>query len=239
MIGLLSAIASIFLVDIVLSGDNALVIGAAAARLPKKQRRAAILAGGAGAVILRVALTFLASFLLTLPWLQAIGGVILLLIAIRLLLDRYQQRRALILQRDEPQEQASNVSRSFISALIVIMVADVTMSLDNVLAVGGLSHGNLLALSIGLLLSIAVLMIGSAIVARLMSWLPWLLDVAALVLAWTGASMVLNDILLGDILNDYAWTSVGVPVIALGIVLIADLYLLIRAHRLASSSSLR
>src|SRR5204862_2662456 len=88
MIELLSAIAGILLVDLVLSGDNALVIGAAAAGLPRQQRWIAIFFGGAGASILRIVFAFIASFLLVLPWLQAIGGLILLIIAIRLLADR-------------------------------------------------------------------------------------------------------------------------------------------------------
>src|SRR5205807_4669329 len=122
MIELLSAIAAILLVDLVLSGDNALVIGAAAAGLPRRQRWIAIFFGGAGAAVLRIVFAFIASCLLALPWLQAIGGLILL----------------------------------------------ITMSLDNVLAVGALSHGNMLALSIGILVSIAVLLVGSALVAELM-----------------------------------------------------------------------
>ncbi len=232
MIGLMSVIASIFLVDLVLSGDNALVIGATAASLPAKQRLLAILIGGAGAIVLRITLTFLASFLLTLPFLQAVGGIVLLVIAVRLLMERYFQKRALSrkCEQGEPQQPSS---RGLLSALLIIILADVTMSLDNILAIGGLAHGDLLTLAVGLLLSITVLMIGSALVAQLMNWLPWLLDIAALVLAWTGASMVLNDIRVGDILNDYAWTSVGVPIIALAIVLAADFYLTMRAQKFA------
>jgi len=93
MMELLSAIAGILLVDLVLSGDNALVIGAAAAGLPQRQRWIAIFFGGAGAAVLRIVFAFIASFLLVLPWLQAIGGLILLIIAIRLLADRDAKRR--------------------------------------------------------------------------------------------------------------------------------------------------
>src|SRR5258708_7135001 len=88
MLELLSAVGSIVLADLVLSGDNALVIGAAAASLPGRQRWVAILAGGAGAIILRITFAFAAYLLLQLPWLQAIGGILLLIIAIRLLADR-------------------------------------------------------------------------------------------------------------------------------------------------------
>jgi len=238
MIELLSAIAGILLVDLVLSGDNALVIGAAAAGLPRRQRWIAIFFGGAGATVLRIVFAFIASFLLVLPWLQAIGGLILLIIAIRLLADRDPRRPAAF--KGQTTSRASgtpgvtpSTSQSILPALLTILVADVTMSLDNVLAVGALSHGNLLVLSIGILVSITILLVGSALVAELMKWLPWLLDVAALVLAWTGANMMLNDLRLGDILDNYAWTVIAVPAISLGIVLVADVLLRLRDQKLA------
>ena len=241
MIELLSAIAGILLVDLVLSGDNALVIGAAAAGLPQRQRWIAIFFGGAGATVLRIVFAFIASFLLVLPWLQAIGGLILLIIAIRLLADRDTRRPAAFEEQTTPRASGipgvtPSTSRSILPALLTILVADVTMSLDNVLAVGALSHGNLLVLSIGILVSITILLVGSALVAELMKWLPWLLDVAALVLAWTGANMMLNDLRLGDILDNYAWTVIAVPAISLGIVLVADVLLRLRDQKLARQS---
>lgn len=238
MIEVFSAIAGIMLVDLVLSGDNALVIGAAAAGLQRRQRWIAILCGGTGAVILRVAFAFLATFLLQLPWLQAIGGVVLLFIAIRLLADRQQKQSPASKEQDrlhtsETKGRLQSASRGLLSALLTILVADVTMSLDNVLAVGALAHGNILVLSIGILLSISILLIGSALVAELIKWLPWLLDVAALILAWTGANMLLNDLQLGDILNDYAWTAIAVPAISLSIVLVADVFLRLQDSKVA------
>ena len=226
------------LVDLVLSGDNALVIGAAAAGLQRRQRWLAILCGGTGAVILRVAFAFLATFLLQLPWLQAIGGVVLLFIAIRLLADRHQKPSPVSKEQErsetsEIKGRLQSASRGLLSALLTILVADVTMSLDNVLAVGALAHGNLLVLSIGILLSISIILIGSALVAELIKWLPWLLDLAALILAWTGANMLLNDLRLGDILNDYAWTAIAVPAVSLGIVLVADVFLRLQDSKVA------
>src|SRR5947209_1710345 len=241
MIELLSAIAAILLVDLVLSGDNALVIGAAAAGLPRRQRWIAIFFGGAGAAVLRIVFAFMASFLLMLPWLQAIGGLILLIIAIRLLADRDAKRPAAFEVQITPRapgtsDATPSTSRSFLPALLTILVADVTMSLDNVLAVGALSHGNLLALSIGILVSIIILLVGSALVAELMKWLPWLVDVAALVLAWTGANMMLYDFRLGDILDNYTWTAIAVPAVSLGIVLVADVLLRLHAQKLTRLS---
>ncbi len=241
MLELLSAIAGILLVDLVLSGDNALVIGAAAAGLPRRPRWRAIVLGGAGATVLRIVFAFIASFLLVLPWLQAIGGLILLIIAIRLLADRSTRQSAAFEEQTAPRasrkpEATPSTPQSFLPALLTILIADVTMSLDNVLAVGALSHGNLLALSIGILMSIAILLVGSVLIAELMKWLPWLLDGAAFVLAWTGANMVLNDLRLGDLLDNYAWTAIAVPAISLGIVLVADVLLRLRIQKLARLS---
>jgi YjbE family integral membrane protein len=234
VIELLSAVAGIVLVDIALSGDNALVIGAAAAGLPRRQRWIAIFFGGAGAIVLRILFASIASFLLLLPWLQAIGGLILLIIAIRLLADRQEKQQPTTEEHMEVASQtAQRTARSFFAALLTILLADVTMSLDNVLAVGALSHGNFLALSIGILLSIAIVLVGSALVAEVMKWLPWLLDVAALVLAWTGANMMVHDLRLGDILDDHPWTAIAVPAISLSIVLLVDLLLRLHGWKLA------
>jgi YjbE family integral membrane protein len=239
MLELLRAVGSILLVDIVLSGDNALVIGAAAAGLEQGQQRAAILAGGAGAMVLRIVFALLASFLLLLPGLQAIGGVILLFIAIRLLMGRGQKADSAqskqARESSEPGKQRKG-SRGFFAALLTILLADVTMSLDNVLAVGALAHGDLLALTLGILLSVALLMIGSTLVARIIRWLPWLLDIAALVLAWTGADMILRDQRLGDLLNNYSWTSIALPVAFPGIVLLADALFRLHAQKQARLS---
>lgn len=241
MIESLSAIAGILLVDLALSGDNALVIGASAAKLPRRQRWLAILFGGIGAALLRIIFAFIASSLLVLPWLQALGGLILLIIAIRLLAGRNAGPATTFERQASPQPAetsgaAPGFSRAFLAALLTILVADATMSLDNVLAVGALSQGNLLVLSVGILVSIAILLAGSALVAEMMKWLPWLLDIAALVLGWTGANMMLNDLRLGDILAAYAWTDIVLPIAALGIILCADIFLRLRAQKLARVS---
>lgn len=172
----------IVLIDLVLSGDNALVIGAAASRLPRGQRFIAIIWGGALAVIFRMLLAIVATELLFVPYLRTIGGVILLVIAIRLLFpenpDANGPRRA---------------SSALLPAILTILAADATMSLDNVLAVGALAHGRIELLVAGLLLSMLLLFVASALIARLIEKLPILMDVAALVLAWTAANLVVED----------------------------------------------
>jgi YjbE family integral membrane protein len=225
----------------VLSGDNALVIGAAAASLPRQQRYAAILAGGIGAIVLRILFTLAAALLLQLPLLQAIGGILLIAIAIKLLHDRERdlKKHAAASEAAPETEGAASVSdgsgdvkqgvqRGFVSALLTIIVADVTMSLDNVLAVAALASEHIPLLIGGLLLSILILLVGSALVAELINRLPWLLDVAALVLGWTASNMILHDQRLGPILEQQAWTAFVIPGAILGVILAVDIFFRLR-----------
>lgn len=173
---------SIVLIDLVLSGDNALVIGAAASRLPRGQRLFAIIWGGVLAVVFRMLLAIVATELLFIPYLRSIGGVILLVIAIRLLIPESAHV-------DNPR----SVSSRLIPAILTILAADATMSLDNVLAVGALAHGRIELLVAGLLLSMLLLFVASALIARIIERVPILMDVAAVVLAWTAANLVVDD----------------------------------------------
>ena len=247
MLELLGALGGIILVDLVLSGDNALVIGAAAAGLPRQQRWYAIALGGGGAIVLRIAFAILATLLLRLPLLQAFGGLLLLFIAVRLLMDRGEAKQVEAAEDGETVQEGKPVSveineparRGFLAALLTILVADVTMSLDNVLAIGALAAGNLPILAIGLVLSIGLLLIGSALVAELIGRLPWLLDVAALVLAWTAGNMILDDIRLGPMLEHFPWTRFVIPAVSLGIVIVADVLLRQRAAGHAGKSLVR
>jgi YjbE family integral membrane protein len=236
----LAALASLILLDLVLSGDNALVIGAAAAGLQKKQRWYAIVLGGGGAIILRIAFASAAAFLLRLPLLQAMGGILLLLIAMRLLMVRSNPKHTMSARHIATTQESKPLSMSdapakkgFWAALLTILVADVTMSLDNVLAIGALSAGNLPLLVVGLLLSIALILLGSALIAELIGRLPWLLDVAALVLAWTAAHMILEDIRLAPVLEHFPWTQLALPAGAFAIVIAADILLRVRSNEVA------
>lgn len=234
---MLGAIGGIILVDLALSGDNALVIGAAAAGLPARQRAMAIGVGGAGAIVLRAAFAIAATLLLQLPLLQALGGLVLLLIAVRLLQDRSERQHVTESQIADDAAEAKATgseqgpSRGFFGALLTILVADVTMSLDNVLAVGALAAGHLGLLVAGLLLSMALLLVGSALVATLIGRLPWLLDVAALVLGWTAGNMVLHDMRLKSFWDTVPWSVVIVHGVAIAFVLAADLLLRWRDSR--------
>ena len=228
MLELLGALGGIVLVDLALSGDNALVIGAAAAGLPAHQRRRAIALGGAGAIVLRIVFAIAATLLLRLPLLQVAGGVVLLVIAVRLLADRGEHPKGTAGSAtgglggvDAP----GRARQGLAAALTTILVADVTMSLDNVLAIGALAAGNLPLLAGGLILSMGLLLVGSAVVAVLIGRLPWLLDVAALVLGWTAGAMLLEDHRLGAVFERVPWAGVAVHVACIGFVLVADLWL--------------
>jgi YjbE family integral membrane protein len=178
---LISRILQIVLIDLVLSGDNAVVIGMAAQPLPTRQRRLAILFGGGAAIVLRITLTSVAALLLGLPALRAIGGLLLLVIGVRLL------------QPDDHSEAGARQANTLAGAIGTILLADFIMSLDNVLGVAAASHGDLPLLLFGLILSMAILMVGGSIFAGLIDRLWWLAYLGAAVIAWTGADMFQED----------------------------------------------
>ena len=184
-IELISAVASIVLIDLVLSGDNAIVIGMAAARLPPRQRRLAILFGGGAAIVLRISLTAVAALLLTVPGLQAIGGVVLVWIAFKLL-------------KEEDTSDGVREAASLRGAVVTILVADFVMSLDNILGVAGAAGGDVRLLLFGLVLSVGILMLGGSLVAEFINRLVWLVYVGAAVIAWVGTDMLLEDPWVGN-----------------------------------------
>ena len=230
MLVLLGAIGSIILVDLLLSGDNALVIGVAAAGLPRRQRWLAILVGGAVAILLRIVFSLLSTILLNLPWLQTAGALVLLVIAIRLLAERKSKDAEKEEQKSSDIQQ--DVQQGLLAAILTILVADVTMSLDNILAVGAIANGDIPLLIVGLLISIAILFFGSALIAEFVGRLSWLLDAAAIVLAWTGANMILDDLRQSSTaLISLPWLRIATPVAMLAIVLIFDIWLRVRDAR--------
>lgn len=186
MLDFIQPILAIVLIDLVLSGDNAVVIGMAARRLSPESRKRAILWGGFGAIGLRILFTALAALLLDVPYLQAAGGLLLLWIAFRLL---------------KPDHEGAHVSEagSLSEAIRTIILADVVMSLDNILAVGGAAEGHLGLLLFGLFLSIPIILLGSEVVARLLGRFPILIYVGAFVLIQTAVGMVLED----DVVHDF------------------------------------
>lgn len=181
---LVSRVLSIVVINLVLSGDNAVLIGMAAQPLPRRQRRVAVLVGGGAAIALRICLTGVAAFLLGLPALKAIGGLLLLWIAFKLL--------------DAQDEHASGPRQAHTlrGAVMTILLADIIMSLDNVLGVAAASNGDFSLLIFGLGVSMAIVMLGGSVFADLIDRLWWLAYLGAAVIAWTGADMVQDDSLL-------------------------------------------
>ncbi|HEX9038961.1 MAG TPA: YjbE family putative metal transport protein [Ktedonobacterales bacterium] len=199
----LATVGGIILVDLALSGDNALIIGAAASRLPRRQQTIALAWGGAGAILLRILLTTVAARLLLLPFVQTIGAAVIMFITIRMLLPE---------KDGEGQGAASRASDRLGPAILTILAADASMSLDNVLAIGALSRGNIPLLIFGLALSMLLLLTASAIVARLIERFPWLMDLTALVLAYTAAGLFLRDTAVSGALGLTGGRAVAVTV---------------------------
>ncbi len=171
----------IVVIDLVLSGDNAIVIGMAAHRLPPNQRKMAILFGGIVAMILRAILTAVAAVLLQIAGLQLVGGALLIWIAFKLL------------KEEEESKEGIKAAVNMREAIVTILIADFIMSMDNVLGVAAASGGNLRLLLFGLILSMAIVMWMGSLVANLINRFWWLSYVGAAVITWTGAIMIFED----------------------------------------------
>lgn len=168
-------------IDIVLAGDNAVVIAMAVRSLPERQRRKGIMWGALAAVAMRVAITVVAVQLLTIPYLSAVGGALVLWIAVKLLVQ------------DPPEEGSVRRAANFWQAIRIIMFADLVMSTDNILAIAGASGGRNELVLFGLALSIPIVMFCSAVIAMLMDRYPWLAYAGAGILGWTGGEMIGHD----------------------------------------------
>jgi YjbE family integral membrane protein len=166
--------AQVLLIDLVLAGDNAVVIGMAVNGLPPAQRRTAILAGIAGATVIRIGFALVAVKMLALIGLTLAGGVLLLWVV---------WKSARELKKTEAGHDSAPPTGRLRTAIWRIVVADVSMSLDNVLAVAGAAHGHPAVLALGLLVSVALMGVAATLVARLLTRLPWL--------AWVGLAIVL------------------------------------------------
>ncbi len=181
MLETVQAVAAIVLIDLALSGDNALVIGMAARRLPRRQRRKASAIGAGAAVALRVALAAVATLLMTIPYLQLVGGIVLAFIAYRLV------------QPATSRHDVTVGGRSLPEAIGIILTADLAMSMENVLGVAGAAHGDITLLIFGLALSIPIVLFGSGVIAGLLDRFPQVVWLGAAALAWTSADLVLGD----------------------------------------------
>ena len=175
-IGLLKIIG----VNIILSGDNAVVIALAARSLPAKQQKQAVLWGAGAAVVLRIILTIFAVALLTLPWLKIIGSLLLFWIGIKLLIP----------EDDDEEIQASD---QLLAAIKTILIADLVMSLDNVIAVAAAAGGSYILLVLGLAISIPLVIFGATLLIKLMERFPVIITIGAGLIGWVAGEMLVAD----------------------------------------------
>lgn len=202
--GLLQIIA----IDLVLSGDNAVVIALACRRLQPEQRKIGIFWGVAGAVSLRVVLTAFAASLLGYPWLKLIGGLLLLWIGVKLLLP------------DGEGEHEINPATSVAGAVKTIIVADFVMSVDNVIGVAGAAGDSLVLLGIGLAVSIPVIVWSSQVIMKSMERFPVIVTLGAGLLGWVAGGMIVGDPLLRVwMMAQPGWMRPAVGVLGVGLVL--------------------
>ncbi len=194
----LYALGAIVVIDLVLAGDNAIVIALAARTLPKHLQTKAIVWGTAGAIIVRILMTVIVVWLLQLPGLRLIGGVLLIWIGYKLLAAE---------DHDEGQDVsgAKGQQTTFWDALRTIVIADAVMGLDNVLGVAGAAKGSYLLVILGLAISIPIMIWGSTIILKWVDRFPIIIYVGAGVLAWTAASMICHEHMLLPYLENREW----------------------------------
>jgi YjbE family integral membrane protein len=179
-----SALLAIILIDLVLAGDNAIVIALAARNLPQHLQKKAIIWGTVGAIAVRSAMTLVVVWLLKIPGLMLVGGLGLVWIAYKLLADQGSG------------EHDSPVASTFWGAMKTIVVADALMGIDNVLGVAGAAHGAMDLVIIGLLISVPIVVFGSQVVLKLVERFPVIIHLGAAVLAFTAAKMIVSEPLL-------------------------------------------
>ena len=177
-----AALGSIILANILLSGDNAVVIAMAARSLPAHQQKKAILFGSAAAIVMRIVLTVIAVEMLKWPFLKLIGGVLLVYIGVTLLLED-----------DGGGDQGAQENAGLMTAIRTILIADLVMSLDNVLAVAAAAKGNTVLLVLGLGISIPLIIFGSTLLLKVMERFPIIITLGAALLGFLAGEMVMTD----------------------------------------------
>lgn len=210
----LGRLLSIVLIDLILAGDNAVIIAMAVRSLPQEQRRKGILFGAGAAVLLRVALTFFVSQMLQIQFLKLVGGILILWIAVKLFVEGAPE--------DGHYKKATTIGQ----AIKVIVIADITMSLDNMLAVGGASGGNLFLLLFGLGLSIPFIVLTSNLLSMLMDKYPIIIYVGAAILGKVGAEMIITDPAVASVFAPGKAIQYGLEAFfAVGVIVVGKLWM--------------
>ncbi|KJD56628.1 TerC family protein [Bacillus velezensis] len=197
-------------IDLILGGDNAVVIAMASRNLAHKQRQQAIIFGTFIAVVLRIVLTSAAVYLLNVPFLQCAGGVFLLYLGYQLLIEK----------KDAQHVKSSS---SLWKAIRTIVLADIFMSLDNVIAVAGASHGELTLVVIGLFISVPIIIWGSKLVHAAMEKMPLLMYAGSGLLAFTGGEMIARDSKLSLFMAEHGIIQMMLPILTVVFVILASM----------------
>ena len=181
-------------INIILSGDNAVVIALAARGLPQQQQKKAVLLGSGAAVVLRIALTVVAAKLMQLPFVEVIGGLLLLWIGV-----------GLLKAEDEEENSASVARQGMMAAVRTILLADLVMSLDNVIAVAAAAGGDMLLLILGLAISIPLVIFGSTLMIKLMERFPVIVTLGAALIGWVAGETITSDHMLEGFVRINPW----------------------------------
>jgi len=212
------ALSQIILINIVLSGDNAVVIALACRSLPPHQQKKAILFGSVGAIVLRVVLTFFAVYLLSLPFLKLVGAALLLWIGVGLL-------------KGEDDEEELEGHSNLAGAIKTIVIADLVMSLDNVIGVAAAAKGNVPLLVFGLVISIPLIIFGSTLILKLMGRFPIIITLGAGLLGWVAGEMALTDPAISSWIEQHHYLHNILPALGAALVIGVGKYLTSRAQQ--------
>jgi YjbE family integral membrane protein len=197
------ALGQIMVANILLSGDNAVVIALAARSLPPAQQKKAIAIGSGAAIVMRILLTLVAAQLLQLPWLKLIGAALLLYIGVTLLLP----------EQDEDGDGHGAAMGSMGAAVRTILIADLVMSLDNVIAVAAAAKGSMTLLILGLAISIPMVIFGSTLMIKVMERFPVIVVFGACLIGWVGGETIVSDVLLRDAVQAAPWLHYAAAVV--------------------------
>jgi YjbE family integral membrane protein len=208
-------------INIILSGDNAVVIALAARSLPPHQQQKAVLFGSGAAVVLRIVLTVVAAKLLALPYLQIIGGLLLLWIGVQLLGD------------EEEENGEAKEYGTLAAAVRTILIADLVMSLDNVIAVAAAAQGSMVLLVLGLAISIPLVIFGSTLMIKLMERFPIIVMLGAALIGWVGGETIVSDVSLREVLAANPWLHYAAAAAGAAVVIALGKILQKRAHAAA------
>ena len=216
----LISLSQIMWINILLSGDNALIIALACRDLPPQQKRMGMILGAGAAVGLRILFTFLLAYLLDTPMLRLIGGLLLFWVSVKLIIDDADSHSSGIVSSDR-----------LFQAVRTIAIADIVMSLDNVLAIAAIAKDNMILMMIGLVISIPLIVAGSGVVMYILNRFPLLVWAGAGLLVWVAASMMLADPVLTDYVDQALIKTIHLPINVAGVLFVLGIGYLIKQQR--------